>query len=77
MEEYIHCRNYTVERKLGEYPGVYIILTISLMIGSILYWILYTYYNSVEEENRNINSFLNKRIIDLLFSSVATLVSRS
>ena len=45
------------------------------MIGSILYWILYTYYNSVEEENMNINSFLNKKITDIIFLFFLILVS--
>ena len=75
MWEYINCRNYTVESKLGEYPGVFIILTICLIIGSFLFFILNTYYNSLEEENININIFLNKRISEILFFGVAIVVS--
>ena len=70
MEEYWNCRNYTVESKLGEYPGVFLILTILLIISSFLFWVLRCFFNSIEDHRMNINIFLNKRITELLICHI-------
>ena len=70
MEEYWNCRNYTVESKLGEYPGIFLILTILLIISSFLFWVLRCFFNSIEDHRMNINIFLNKRITELLICHI-------
>ena len=74
MEEYWNCRNFTVESKLGEYPGVFIILTILLLIGTLLFWVLRCFYISIEDYRMNINTFLNKRITELLITGIFVMV---
>jgi len=74
MEDYWNCRNYTVESKLGEYPGVFIILTILLSIGTFLFWVLHCYFNSIEDHRMNINIFLNKQITELFMAEVMIMV---
>ena len=74
MEEYWNCRNYTLESKFGEYPGVFIILTILMIIGTFLYWVLRCYFNSIEDHRMNINIFLNKRITEIILAVLWTIV---
>ncbi|XP_023343991.1 uncharacterized protein LOC111713375 [Eurytemora carolleeae] len=73
MEEYWNCRNYTVESNIGEYPGVFIILTILMIIGTFLYWVLRCYFNSIEDHRMNINIFLNKRITEIILATLWTI----
>ena len=74
MEEHWNCRNYTVESKFDEYPGVFIILTILLIIGTFLFWVLRCYFNSVEDHRMNINIFLNQRITELFITGIFLMV---
>ena len=75
MEEYWNCRNYTVESKLGEYPGVFIIMAIFLIIGTFLFWVLRCFFNSIEDHRMNINIFLNKRITHIMIVHIYILVN--